>query len=55
MILRVKTHKTCKIRIKTQKLVKSIKLGQTRIKTGQLVKNIKNVTFLEVNQNFQQM
>jgi hypothetical protein len=34
-------HKTCKIRFKTRKPVKSIKPGQTRIKSGQPVKNIK--------------
>jgi hypothetical protein len=55
MILRVKTHKTCKIEVKTRKPVKSVKPGQTRIKMGQLEKNIKNVTFSRVNQNFQQM
>jgi len=45
MILRVKTHKTCKIGVKTQKPVKSVKPGQTRLKTGKLVKIVKNVTF----------
>jgi hypothetical protein len=51
MILRVKTHKTCRIGVKTRKLVKSVKPGQTRIKPGQLVENITNVTFSGVHQN----
>jgi len=41
MMLQVKRRKTCKIKFKTRKPVKSVKPGQTRIKSDQLVKNIK--------------
>ena len=55
MILRVKTHKMCKIGVKTQKPVKSVKPGQTRLKTGKLVKIVKNVTFSWFHFKFKQM
>jgi hypothetical protein len=44
MILRVKTHKTCRNGGKTRKSLKSHKTVTTR-------KNVKNVTFSRLNQN----
>jgi hypothetical protein len=44
MILRVKTHKTCRNGGKTRKSLKSYKTVTTR-------KNVKNVSFSRLNQN----
>jgi hypothetical protein len=51
MILRVKTHKTCRNGSKTRKSSKSHKTGSNSQKTGQLAKKVKNITFSRVNQN----